>query len=920
MKMKVELEQAIDSYRAGLLEIKRLTEDEAAPYQQPLLGTATNAYFSRIAETLELCFDSRESVDDEALAEMLREFDLSRADASFKGGPWAYLFGVLANLYMRTSADGETRSGILARDDAVEFSQWCDRLFDAAGYSDEDLARAWRRVLRTSINVWGNLGDQHRDQVQTAIRQQLARLLASVPPRLREDALDDELEALLEELGLGLIEIVDIQYEVEGREKHIRIPTEQLWEEATRSIVDALRGHETGPSDSGLRHIVRVSPRSLVIKHIAAPDELVELGYHPEGEVRARLSFHLLSSADRGVRQAAWEHGLEIIDAASDDLAEVELQLFDQTRRRWLGLKERLLTDDPSEYEPAAIEARRALAGMPSVIARSMMEASAFGAEPVLEVLRLVTPGIVHGWLKLSPEDFADAQSLERAASRHRPKGRSSSALLDEAAIRLCTPFRDAALWRQRIWDALGDNERGELIDGLLRRAERTACACFAANVAVMCMEQETAQSVVRSTPSLRDRLAAIVADTLMPHSLMDRDAKPVRPEAAQLLEYKIAERLYYSWRTRGDEVGQGNFEQNAYLSICAGSLLSSVLSQASGVAAEGEGDMLAELAEAVRLGPEASVLWHLEPEDANSRLNPLRNWSSPWAALLLLAEANEHREFFCSDVADADVGNALFALAEQLSASAIFWDVPSTRRTWLEDHLSPEAHRLAVDLLLAARSHAIPYWPDSRQERVRRLEEGLVPEDLDREVAETIAEGAPDTAAYVMGFGLVYGPLDYDAWITRLLTVLEQDAVWDRIMDEPVLLHQALNALVTAAVVATTREETLPDALRQRLLSNEDLPPDHIARFFPAVAQALWAGARLDGATEWLERRVLETSGSQELASQLTEQLVAIVESGQALIAVRASIEDMLRRLAMQPPFSELAQLRRYRQGDTDE
>jgi len=192
--------------------------------------------------------------------------------------------------------------------------------------------------------------------------------------------------------------------------------------------------------------------------------------------------------------------------------------------------------------------------------------------------------------------------------------------------------------------------------------------------------------------------------------------------------------------------------------------------------------------------------------------------------------------------------------------------------------------------------------------------------EYTEKAIAENIANADLGIATYLMAIGVVYGPIDNEAWVRRLSAVFSSPATRERIASEVSLLHQGLRALTIAAVVTTRRGEQLPSELLRALLPEEDVAEDLRPYYVSAVTQALGAGARLDDAGEWLENALRATVGEPEQARAHVEAILEVQRSADALSQSRSQITQALGRIGELRPYIDMPELRRYRGPVSDE
>jgi len=923
--MNVELRQAIEAYGKGLEEVDRLVRDDDTLYGVPLGTEVVSAYAAGLAELLERSFAARDEVDEESLAACIGEMDASSHVSDLRGGASAFVGLLLSQLYIRGGRQAEPEFGVLTSPSGPEFVPWLHELLSRAGYSQDVLDSAWQRLLVPLVNAYKRLPAAEREEFRAFTAHHVGALIDAMPSNTCERIIDEELSVALEGIGIAFTEGIDIGYQDEdGQVQHIKMSREDYEREVNDAIAQTLMGRKpVSPDDSPLRHVVTLPPASLVLRYMSAPRELVDREGVVDGPVQARLSFHYLRSPDVRLRQAAWTAGQRAIQEArqvASDAVDYRNLLAE-----WGDVRPRLLAEEEGAFAAAARECEEILARAPAIIIRSLADVTDFGPEPAAQILRLVTPDVVADWLDVRSDDLQSAESIQAAARRGGPPSGSVPALVREAGVKLTSPFPDARITRERFADELDrfkSEDSMEFLARMLDTARDTSSASLAANIAALCMEVEGFREMIRRAGQVRDQVASLIAHVLVavPQRTDDGENEADGLAGDLSLEYEIAGWLYYVWRNGPQDATQRPYEELAYLAIRGASLLLSLASTPQADEIARERDACRSLRAVVRSTPVQAAAWHMEPEDCDYRLHPVRGWTFPWASLALLSELAEHQEFFSSEIADAEVGQQLLNLAQLLAISERFSTTSQTKTSWLEDNLRDQPSLVAVDLLKASQGHVIDYWPQDRRDALEYVAGRTEGEDTEKAIVENIANADLGIATYLMAIGVVYGPIDNEAWMSRLSAVFSSPAIRERIASEVSLLHQGLRALRIAAVVTTRHGSQLPAELLRALLPEEDVAEDLRPYYVSAVTQALGAGARLDGAGEWLENALRATAEEREQARAYVEAILEVQRSRDALGQSRSQITEALRRISGLRPYVDMPELRRYRGPVSDE
>jgi len=194
-----ELRRAVEAYRKGLSETRRLIEDVRAPYGTGLVAETAIPYLDTVVDVLICAYGSLSAIDHEALAEAFRGLQPSGGDGEGDSGTrHNYLHVILGKLLLHSGGAGLAASP--APDPAL--GQWVDELLIGAAYHREEVDRAWYTCLSRLVDQVEETAAEHGELGRQAVVPWLMAGLCTMPDdvlrRIVDSGLQDRLDAAVE--------------------------------------------------------------------------------------------------------------------------------------------------------------------------------------------------------------------------------------------------------------------------------------------------------------------------------------------------------------------------------------------------------------------------------------------------------------------------------------------------------------------------------------------------------------------------------------------------------------------------------------------------------------------------------------------------------------------------------------------------
>ena len=473
------LNRLFEHYRESVIaywEFAKNALDVSGNLGVELLGT----YHQQLIVTLYRLY--KENVPIDTGATVFAKLDLSRHAGALVWGNEPSLF---ASLFIHAitvdlPSNEFEHQGKLPSERLLDYSHWLNQVILRSGVPFEVIDEAWYQLIRYSLVMIDEAQDDSQRQVGLIY---LGRILNLVPTHTTDYLLSTDVGPRLQnEFGLQIQELITFKVEQEtGGPLEFRLPVIYWNQDLQLTIAKYLAEPTKDPVTVGQVTFKAepVATGSIFLRAQVIPTKAY--GQFPDLRVPTQIICLLpgFTNPDTSHRETLWEIGSDA------------LQRHQIPTDSWEVLRENFLQQS-DEGTKVGHTARQLLLGTWPVAREYLAQSTKLNPHSILQVLDVIAPGVVRGWLRMPSLDWTSSDDLVSWASKI-PLTIDSMGnghnLGESLAPFGCSIFPDAPIFQQRMLSLLSsmvNAAQREVICQLMVRAEASASLSLKSNITLI--------------------------------------------------------------------------------------------------------------------------------------------------------------------------------------------------------------------------------------------------------------------------------------------------------------------------------------------------------------------------------------------------------------------------------------------------